>query len=130
MAESHKNQEHTCQYCRNDQTIQSVSCHNSCHDRRKGCSRTSNLHTAPSQCGDHKSRYNSRKIPASGPTPDASASAMDNGSAIIATMIPAVTSLKNCSRLYDFKEVNNIGFKEFIRISISFLSFIHNSLEL
>ena len=70
------------------------------------------------------------KIPASGPTPDASASAMDNGSAIIATMIPAVTSLKNCSRLYDFKEVNNIGFKEFIRISISFLSFIHNSLEL
>ena len=70
------------------------------------------------------------KIPASGPTPDASASAMDNGSAIIATMIPAVTSLKNCSRLYDFKEVNNIGFKEFIRISISFLSFIHNSLRL
>ena len=70
------------------------------------------------------------KIPASGPTPDASASAMDNGSAIIATMIPAVTSLKNCSRLYDFKEVNNIGFKEVIRISISFLSFMHNSLEL
>ena len=35
------------------------------------------------------------KIPASGPTPDASASAIDSGNAIIATMIPAVTSLMN-----------------------------------
>ena len=36
------------------------------------------------------------KIPASGPTPEASASAIDKGSAMIATMIPAVTSLINC----------------------------------
>lgn len=35
------------------------------------------------------------KIPASGPTPEASANAIDNGNAIIATIIPAVTSLKN-----------------------------------
>ena len=35
------------------------------------------------------------KIPTSGPTPDASASAIDSGNAIIATMIPAVTSLMN-----------------------------------
>ena len=35
------------------------------------------------------------KIPASGPTPEASASAIESGNAIIATMIPAVTSLKN-----------------------------------
>ena len=34
-------------------------------------------------------------IPASGPTPEASANAIDNGNAIIATIIPAVTSLKN-----------------------------------
>ena len=38
------------------------------------------------------------KIPASGPTPDASASAMDSGSAMIATMIPAVTSFTNWER--------------------------------
>ena len=38
------------------------------------------------------------KIPASGPTPDASASAMDNGSAMSATMIPAVTSFTNWER--------------------------------
>ena len=54
------------------------------------------------------------KIPASGPTPDASASAMDNGRAMIATIIPAVTSLTNCSRLYVFIHVSNIGFKELI----------------
>ena len=35
------------------------------------------------------------KIPASGPTPDASARAIDSGSAMIATMIPAVTSFTN-----------------------------------
>jgi len=35
------------------------------------------------------------KIPASGPTPEASAKAIDNGNAIIATIIPAVTSLTN-----------------------------------
>ena len=34
-------------------------------------------------------------IPASGPTPEASAKAIDNGNAIIATIIPAVTSLTN-----------------------------------
>lgn len=39
------------------------------------------------------------KIPACGPTPEASAKAMDNGRAMIATMIPAVTSLINCDRL-------------------------------
>ena len=39
------------------------------------------------------------KIPASGPTPEASASAMDSGSAMIATMIPAVTSFTNWVRL-------------------------------
>ena len=38
------------------------------------------------------------KIPASGPTPEASASAMDSGSAMIATMIPAVTSFTNWVR--------------------------------
>lgn len=38
------------------------------------------------------------KIPACGPTPEASAKAMDNGRAMIATMIPAVTSLTNCDR--------------------------------
>lgn len=35
------------------------------------------------------------KIPASGPTPEASANAIDSGNAIIATIIQAVTSLKN-----------------------------------
>ena len=35
------------------------------------------------------------KIPASGPTPEASANAIDNGNAIIATIIPVVTSLTN-----------------------------------
>ena len=34
-------------------------------------------------------------IPASGPTPEASAKAIDNGNAIIATIIPAVKSLTN-----------------------------------
>ena len=71
------------------------------------------------------------KIPASGPTPDASASAIDNGSAMIATMIPAVTSLTNCSRLYVFIHVSNIGFKELISKKIPFLldilgCFTHN----
>ena len=35
------------------------------------------------------------KIPASGHTTEASAKAMDNGNEIIATIIPAVTSLTN-----------------------------------
>ena len=38
------------------------------------------------------------KIPASGPTPDAKARAMDRGRAIMATMIPAVTSFTNWER--------------------------------
>ena len=37
--------------------------------------------------------------PASGPTPDAMASAIESGSAIIATMIPATTSFANCAPL-------------------------------
>ncbi len=37
------------------------------------------------------------KIPCSGPTPDASAKAMDSGSAMIATIIPAIRSFVNCS---------------------------------
>lgn len=36
-------------------------------------------------------------MPCSGPTPDASASAIDNGRAIIATIIPEITSFANCS---------------------------------
>ena len=35
--------------------------------------------------------------PCSGPTPDASASAIESGRAMIATMIPAMMSLMNCS---------------------------------
>ena len=37
--------------------------------------------------------------PGSGPTPDASAKAIESGNAMIATMIPDTKSLKNCSLL-------------------------------
>ena len=36
------------------------------------------------------------KIPSVGPTPDARARAMESGSAMIATMIPDITSVPNC----------------------------------
>ena len=48
-------------------------------------------------------------MPCSGPTPDASASAMDNGRAMMATMIPATTSDISWAPEYFFNVVNNIG---------------------
>ena len=57
-------------------------------------------------------------IPCSGPTPDASASAIDSGSAIIATIMPAMTSLINCSFVYVFITENSFGFNFSIRISL------------
>ena len=49
-------------------------------------------------------------IPACGSTPDAIANAIDNGNAIIATIIPAIKSLINCAFVYVFIFENNIGF--------------------
>ena len=56
-------------------------------------------------------------IPCSGPTPDASASAIDKGSAIIATIIPDIISLMHCSFEYDFIQSNNFGTNWFISLS-------------
>ena len=57
------------------------------------------------------------KSPFSGVTPDEIPSAMDRGNAIIATIIPATTSLLNCSLLYPLSVVNNFG----LNFDIAFL---------
>ena len=49
-----------------------------------------------------------RRIPFSGVTPEASAKVIDRGSAIIATIIPEITSLKNCG-LYSCVFISSVG---------------------
>ena len=62
-------------------------------------------------------------MPCSGPTPDASASAMDNGRAMMATMIPATTSDISWAPEYFFNVVNNIG-RIFSILKLSFFLFV------
>ena len=49
-----------------------------------------------------------RRIPFSGVTPESSAKAIDRGRAIIATIIPEITSLKNCG-LYSCVFISSVG---------------------
>lgn len=49
-----------------------------------------------------------RRIPFSGVTPEASAKVIDRGRAIIATIIPEITSLKNCG-LYSCVFISSVG---------------------
>ena len=48
---------------------------------------------------------------------------MDNGNAMIATMMPDITSAVNCFPVYCFMDRNSCGVKSFILISLSFVKY-------
>ena len=62
-------------------------------------------------------------MPFSGVTPEARARAMDNGRAMMATMIPATTSDISWAPEYFFNVVNNIG-RIFSILKLSFFLFV------
>lgn len=97
MAKSHKDQEDTGKDRGDHKTVKPVFCNDSGNN---GCKAVGPAICTllPPKAEITKPATIAVKIPACGPTPEASAKAMDNGRAMIATMIPAVTSLTNCDR--------------------------------